>query len=186
MNETIQSILNRRSVRSYQEREVEEEKINTILECGKYAPSAMGRQPWHFTVVTDKNMLKKISDGNKALMLKSDDENRRKQAEDPNFDIFRGAPMVILVSGQKDLKHIVADVANAVENMALAAHSLGLSSCYMAGYRAIFEAPEGQELLSELKLPENHFPFYALALGYGNVDHIEPAPRRENMVTYIR
>lgn len=185
MNETIKSILERRSIRSYDLRPVEKEKIETILKCGQFAPSAMNRQPWHFTVITDRKVLDRISEANRQVFLQSDDEQVRERAKDPGFDNFRGAPMAIFVSGDREAKYAPADCANAVENMALAAYSLGLGSCYIASFRHALERPEGAHLLKELKIPEGYQPLYALSLGYGNETLGERAPRRENTVTYI-
>jgi nitroreductase len=185
MNETIKNILSRRSIRSYEATEVEEEKIAVILVCGEYAPSANNRQPWHFTVITDRSVLDKISAENKKILLISPEESRRRAAEAPNFDSFRGAPMAIIVSGEKDAAYAAADCANAVENMAIAAHSLGLGSCYIASFKIAMERPEGAYLLDELKIPDGYAPLYALALGYGNEVLGERAPRKENSITFI-
>lgn len=185
MNDTIKSILGRRSIRSYEARPVEKDKIELILDCGRFAPSAVNRQPWHFTVVTDRKLLDKISAANRQLLLQSSDEQVRERAKDPNFDTFRGAPMAIFASGHKEAKYAAADCANAIQNMALAAYSLGLGSCYIASFRNATEKPEGAYLLKELKIPENYEPLYALSLGYGNDTLGERAPRRENVITYI-
>ena len=185
MNETIKSILGRRSIRSYESTPVEKEKVEAIVECGLYAPSAMNRQPWHFTVVTDRTLLDRMSAANKKILLQSENERARQLAENPNFDIFRGAPMAIILSGEKGAGYAPADCANAVENMAVAAHSLGLGSCYLGSFKMCLEAPEGKELLEELRIPQDFVPLYALSLGYGNEQLGERAPRREGTVTYI-
>ena len=61
MNETIQTLLTRRSIRSYKPEPVSREALEQIVECGQFAATAMGCQPWHFTVVTDRALLDKIS-----------------------------------------------------------------------------------------------------------------------------
>jgi nitroreductase len=185
MNETIQSILGRRSIRSYESTPVEKEKISIILQCAQYAPSGMNRQPWHFTVITDRRLLDKITAENKKILLESPDEFWRLRAQDPKFDSFRGAPVAIIVSGENGGRYAVADCANAVENMAIAAYSLGLGSCYIASFKHALEHPDGAYLLDELRIPEGYLPLYALALGYGNEVLGERAPRRENTITFI-
>ncbi|MBN2147377.1 MAG: nitroreductase family protein [Anaerolineales bacterium] len=185
MNETIKNILARRSVRSYESTPVEKEKISILLECGRYAPSGMNCQPWHFTVVTNRGILDRISGENKKVMLLSPDEERRLRAQDPKYDSFRGAPMAIIVSGDNAAVYAAADCANAVENMAIAAQSLGISSCYLGSFKVAMLTPEGAFLLDELKIPKGYTPFYALALGYGNEVLGERQPRRENTVTFI-
>jgi len=186
MNETIRSILGRRSIRSYKPTPVEEEKMRIILECGQYAPSAMNRQPWHFTVITDRKVLDKISAENQRVMLKSEAEGPQRAAKDPDFDSFRGAPVAIIVSGDQDAGFAAADCANAVQSMAIAAYSLGLGSCYLASFKIAMEKPEGAYLLDELGIPQGYKPLYALSLGYSNESLGERAPRQENTVTFIR
>jgi nitroreductase len=185
MNETIQTILTRRSIRSYEARSVESEKIELILKCGQFAPSGINRQPWHFTVVTNRKLLDKISGENKKVLLQSPDEATRARAQDPAFDSFRGAPMAIIVSGDTTGRNTMADCANAMENMALAATSLGLGSCYIASFKIAMEQPEGAFLLEELKIPQGYIPMFALALGYGNEVLGERAARKENTITFI-
>ena len=185
MNETINTILSRRSIRSYTSAPVEREKIDIILQCGQFAPSGMNRQSWHFTVVTDRSLLDKISAENKKVLLQSQDEATRARGQDPNFDSFRGAPMAIIVSGDQTGRNTMADCANAVENMALAATALGLGSCYLASFKIAMEQPEGAFLIEELKIPEGYFPMYALSLGYGNEILGPRQPRKENAITFI-
>jgi nitroreductase len=185
MNETIQTILSRRSIRSYTSTPVERDKIDLILQCGLFAPSGMNRQPWHFTVVLDRKLLDKISSENRKVLLQSPDEATRARALDPNFDSFRGAPLAIIVSGDQTGRNTMADCANAVENMALAATALGLGSCYIASFKIAMEQPEGAFLLEELKIPHGYFPMFALALGYGNEVLGPRAARKENAITFI-
>lgn len=186
MNETIRTILARRSMRSYEARPVEEEKLAAILECAQFAPSAMNRQPWHFTVVLNRAMLNKISAENKKVLLASPDENVRQRAQDPNFDSFRGAPMAIIVSGANEASYAACDCANAVENMAIAATSLGLGSCYLGSFKIAMQSPEGAYLLAELGIPEGYTPLYALSIGYGNETLGERAPRKDGTITLIK
>jgi nitroreductase len=185
MNETIRTILSRRSVRSYEPDPVESDKLDLILQCGLFAPSARNRQPWHFTVVRSRALLDQISAANQALLLASTDEAMRQRALEPGFDTFRGSPMAIIVSGDVTAPHALADCANAVENMALAAHSLGLSSCYNASFKLALESPSGEPLLRLLRIPPGYQPLLALSLGYGNEVLGERAARRQGTITYI-
>ncbi len=187
MNETIKSILKRRSVRCYKKTPIERKKIDLILKCGQYAPSGMNCQPWHFTVVTNRKVLDKISAENKRILLKSESEKEKKIASEKDFDNFRGAPMAIIVSGENNAKYALADCANAVENMAIAAYSLGLGSCYLASFKVFLDDPSGHYLLDELKIPKNYTPLYALAIGYEDKTGLrERKSRRENTITFIK
>ena len=185
MNQTIESILNRRSIRKYEARPVEQEKIDLIIQCACFAPSARNLQPWHFTVISRRDVLERISEANRQIMLKSPVEVLRCMAEAPDYNSFRGAPLAIIASGRKDADYATCDCANAVENMALAAYSLGLGSCYLGSFKIALEAPGGDIIQRELGIPEDYRPLYALSIGYGSEILGERQPRAENTVTLI-
>ena len=186
MNETIKNILGRRSIRAYQDRQIPEESLSLILECGQYAATAMGRQPWHFTVVQDREVLNEIVEENRRLILESGNERMIERAKDPNFDNFHHAPTVIIVSADDQATFGAIDCANALQNMAVAAHSLGLGSCYIASFLMAIKGPRGKELLEKLGIPEGYTPISCISVGYSAVEAPEPAPRRENTINYIR
>lgn len=186
MNEVIKTILERRAVRKYEDKPVSREDLELIVECGRYAATGMGLQPWHFTVVTDRKVLDKLNEANKAIMLQ--DPNTPppvlEMVKSGQFDTYRGAPCAVLVSGENTAQNTVADCANAVENMAIAAKSLGLDSCYLASFQVCLNAPTGGALKAELGIPEGYVPNFALAIGYG-AEKPEPAPRREGTVNWL-
>ena len=127
MNEVIKTILQRRAVRKYEDRPVSREDLELIVKCGQYAATGMGIQPWHFTVVTDRAVLDQLNEANKTIMLA--DPNTPAPVLDMirsgQFDTYRGAPCAVLVSGENKEQNTIADCANAVENMAIAAKALG-------------------------------------------------------------
>ena len=84
MNETINNLVNRRSVRSYQNKQIDEEALQQILQAGLYAPSGMGRQPTIMVVIQDEATIKEVSRLNGAVM-------------NSDSDPFYGAPTVIVV-----------------------------------------------------------------------------------------
>ena len=89
MNEVIQNILNRRSWRSYEEKQIKEEELEQIIRCGLWAPSAMNQQSWHFTVVQDKETIQRIRKGCQEMM-------------ETDRDMFYGAPTLVIVTGKQD------------------------------------------------------------------------------------
>jgi len=68
MNETIQTILSRRSVRSYSSEQIKDEELDLILKAGLYAPSAHNQQSWHFTVIQDKEVINKLNKAAKPIL----------------------------------------------------------------------------------------------------------------------
>ena len=175
MNETIKTLLSRRSVRSFEDKPVPKDLVNAIIECGKYAATGGGAQPWHFTVVTNRQWMDDVSKLNKEIYLQSPVERLRIKAQNPEYSDFYKAPMAIIVSGNSPRAQ--ADCANATQNMAVAAASLGLGSCYIASFKACADSEAGKALFSQLPLPEGFEPQFALALGYPKGDAPEAAPR---------
>ena len=94
-------------------------------------------------------------------------------------------PGAIIISGMNDKKYAEVDCANAATIMSVAAHSLGIGSCYIASFRPAFATAEGEKLKKELGIPDDYKPFFALALGYIKEQPSERALRREGTVNYI-
>ena len=160
----LEAIRNRRSIRSYLAKEVEEEKINLILEAGRWAPSASNKQAWHFIVVRDLKIRKKLAEAH------------------PQGRWMDQSPVVIVALGdpEKHPKYHLCDPHNAVQNMLLAAFSLGLATCWM-GVRDASVEPEFREILN---IPENLRVICAVSVGYSNVDRNSSRQPIENIVSW--
>ena len=184
-NPVLETIRARRSIRAYEKKAVPQELIDTLIEAAQLAPTGMGKQPWHFTVVRDRAVLEEINEAQRRLMRASGVAAEIKMADDPGFDCFRGAPVVIFVSGDLACKFHTADCANAVTIMTLAAESLGLGTCYLAGFLRALTGPDGPELVKKLGLPEGYGLEFALSLGYKGEDPAPRVPRKENCVDYL-
>lgn len=148
--DVLEAIQNRRSIRSYLAKEVEEEKVNIILDAGRWAPSASNKQPWHFIIVRDLEIRKNMANVH------------------PHGSWMDQSPVVIVVLGdpEKHPKYHLCDPHNAVQNMLLAAYSLGLSTCWM-GVRDTSAESEFREILD---IPENLRVVCAISVGYSDVD----------------
>lgn len=184
-NPVIETIRERRSIRSYEDRPIPSDVLDLLIELAQLAPTARGLQPWHFTVVRNRAFLTEISEEQRRQMLESGDPDQIERAKDPGFDSFRGAPMAVIFSGDTSCKFHTADCANAVTTMALAAQSLGISSCYLGGFRRGLTGEIGAGLKKRLELPEGYEPEFALALGYKAEEPKPRKPGKENVVNYI-
>lgn len=132
----FESILARRSVRSYTAQTLDDDTIQTLLEAAVHAPTAMHEEPWAFVVVQNRQLLKQLSDRAKPLFI---EEARHRNAHGvkhsfehftrADFDIFYGASTLILVCAKQVSPFVVADCWLATENLMLAAGALGLGSC---------------------------------------------------------
>ena len=186
MNETLKTILNRRSIRKYTQEQIKDEDLQTILEAGEFAPTAMNQQSWHFTVIQNKEMLQKINETCKISFLKSGNKNYEALAKSESFSAFHNAPTLIIVSGDQKAIAPQNDGILALGNMFLAAASLGIGSCWIHATRFLFTTEEGLALKNELGIPENYVFVGSGAFGYKAVEPTAPAPRKEGTVNIIK
>ncbi|MFW5794214.1 MAG: nitroreductase family protein [Bacillota bacterium] len=177
MNKTIEDILNRRSIRSYLDKPIPEEDLKTIVKAAIYAPSAKNKQDWHFTVITNKEVIDQLSD--MAV------EGMKRIGLDPKEDahIFYHAPVVIVISS-KIAGFSGVNVGCAVENIALAAKALGYGSCIIGQTRYMYHKANKIDVDKLLKIPVGYEHDVAICLGYPNEEG-KAKPRKEKIVDYI-
>lgn len=163
MNETLNTILTRRSTRKFLNKPIPEEDLQQIVQAALHAPSGMGRQTWQFTVVKNREKIQTL-----AAAIE-------KELARPGYDIYQ--PEVLLIpSNEKDSPFGREDDACAMENIFLAAHCLGIGSVWINQLQGICDAPAIREILSSFKIPENHTVYGMAALGYAG-DEKEPKER---------
>lgn len=186
MNETIETILNRRSVRVYSDEQIRQEDLELILKAGVYAPSACNSQPWHFTVVQNKELITTLSVESKKEFINSENEYFRKMAENEKYNLFYDAQTIIVVSGETATISPQVDTSAAIQNMLLAAESLNIGTCWIGLVQFLFKSSRGKEYIKKLEIPEGFEPYYAITLGYKKFPDPKPQPRRENTINYIK
>lgn len=174
MNETLKTLLNRRSIRKFKAEQIKDEELNAVLEAGKYAPSGANQQSALFIAVQNKDTIKKISKMNAAVMGKE------------NIDPYYGAPTVILVLADKSKVTPIEDGSIAIGNMCNAAYSLGLGSCWIHRTKQMFETEEGRSLLKEWGVKGDYIGVGSCILGYPDCEQPKAAPRKENFVVIIK
>lgn len=185
MNQTIETILNRRSYRAYQSKQITSDELSAILDCGLNAPSAMNSQSWHFTVIQNKGVIDWMNTQIKELLPQPAKERmiaRNDGKED--FSVFYNAPTVFIVSGLKDDNYSTINCGLATQNMCLAAESLGVGSCIIGFAAFLFNAPQSEQYIRELGISEEYKPLYAVCFGYKNMQAQRP-DRVENKVNII-
>lgn len=182
-NETLRTMRDRRSTRNFHDEQVTAAELEAVLAAGVWAPSAGNRQAWRFTVIQKRDLLARLN--REAKEQAKQHEQLRQLANNEGFNIFHGAPTVILVSGEETAIAIESDCAAATENMLLAAESLGLGACWVNFVLLAFSGRQGQELLRELNLPADYRPYASVALGYRKAAVTEP-PRKPDLINYIK
>ena len=167
-NETMQSILARRSYKMFDGRPIGDEELDTILTAGLYAPTGMNSQPWHFTVIRTKEMLERIGEARKKMPMPAPPPGMKPAGPMPPMgDPMRNAPVLIIVSG-KDAPTAPTDCVLAMENMFIAAASLGIMSGWdHATVKDFFAPGVNDELKAEL-IPEGNTVYAAAFFGYAD------------------
>ncbi len=184
MNEILKTIKNRRSIRSYLPTQIKQDDLNLIIEAGIYAPSGNNDQPWHFTVIQNKEIIKYINDKSKELMVKSQTEWMKNMGSNPKTNLTYNAPTLIIVSGNKSSLSPKTDCSAAIQNMLLAAESLNIGSVWIGLITFFFKL---EDEVKKLGVPEGYEPYYGVALGYKSITKEMIAPKRNlHVVNYIR
>jgi len=169
-NAVINNIMSRSSVRSYTNQRVEQKKIETLIKAAMAAPTAMNKQPWHFIVVTDKQVLNQIAELT------------------PNAAMAAEAPLAIVVCGDlnKAAKDVnkdfwIQDVSAATENILLAANSLGLGAVWTGTWP---REERCEKIAKLLNLPETMIAFSTVVIGYPDGDTSAMDKYKEENVSY--
>lgn len=186
INDTLSVIEQRRSIRRFDVRQVSDDALNAILMAGLFAPSAMNQQKWHFSVVQNKAMLKKMVQITKANKLNSNIPFLIQKAGEADYHTYYHAPTVVIVSGDQQAKFIMFDCAAAAQNIALAATSLGIGTCIMTSAGFLFASEEGRAMKKDLGIPDGYEHVCFIAMGYGQGDPPEAPPRNKEVLNFIR
>ncbi|MGB9840572.1 nitroreductase family protein [Thermovenabulum sp.] len=184
MNEFINLIKTRRSIRRFLPEQIKDEELQTIIDAAIHAPSGHNEQPWHFTVIQNKELLDHFNAVIKKLMSESGVDWISAIGRSEKSHIFHHAPTVIIVSGKKGAYSALVDCSAATQNMLLAAHSMGIGSCWIGLVNFLFKI---KEEVQKLSIPEGYEPFYAIALGYPDPS-FQPRQieRKKDVVNYIK
>lgn len=175
MNETLKVLETRRSCRNFKPDMVEEDKLRAILKAGTYAATGMGKQSPIIIAVTDKAMRDKIME-----------ENRKIGGWEEGFDPFYGAPVILIVLADKNVRTYQYDGSLVMGNLMNAAESLDVASIWIHRAREEFESEFGKKLLADLGIEGDYEGIGHCALGYAAEPAREAAVRKENYVYYVK
>ncbi|MFC1800588.1 nitroreductase family protein, partial [Nanoarchaeota archaeon] len=179
MNNIINTIRTRRSIRAYHDKPVPKETIKQLIDCARHAPSAMNAQPWNFIVIQKKKLIKELSErvkhnGSKYLKLwpltgfisrafwkKTFRHHIRPFMISKHDTIFYNAPCIILITAKPTLNSNL-DCSCAAENLMLAAHSLKLGTCWIGFARFL---DKDRKTYKKLTIPKGHKTIATIILG---------------------
>lgn len=183
-NEVLKNMKQRFSCRKFLDTPVEREKLETIIDAAKFAPSGHNQQSWHFTIITKPE--------ERQLLLDSvgpEPEDFKKLAPPgakwPFPNDFFGAPVVIMISGKPDVPWPLAGPYLAAGNIMNAAQSLGLSATWLTVFsNDVFVTDETAKNRSHF-IPEGNELYGTLVLGYPAVTPTSRPSRRDGVETWL-
>ncbi|MBP1558650.1 MAG: nitroreductase family protein [Oscillospiraceae bacterium] len=168
----MKNLLERRSVRAYTDQMPSHELLEQIVLAGQFAPSGKNLQEWHFVVVENPEVLHRLEE------LLGEELGR------PGYH-FYGAPVIILCANKKGARNAMADCSAALQNMMLAAHDLGLGTCWINQFRDVWGNAKVEAYLAQLGLPEGYEVQCSTIVGYPAQSPAAPA-RKPGTVTYVK
>lgn len=170
-NEVLKAMKERRSIRKYKKEQVRKEQLEAILEAATYAPTGMGMQSPVMVVVQDPEQVRELSRLNARVM-------------GTDGDPFYGAPTVVVVLADSTRNTCVEDGSLVMGSLLLAAHSVGVDSCWIHRAREMFESAEGKELLRKWGLPQTCIGVGNCILGYRDCEYPEAKERKKDYIVY--
>lgn len=183
-NAVLECIKTRRSIRRFKPGQITEEETRLLLEAAAWAPSGGNNQSWLFTAIRSPELLARLNETLRRTFLTwtpdDDYSSKRKakiNAEKENFNYFYHAPTLVVASNLPDYQNAMADCSCAMQNLFLAAHSLGLGTCWINQPRWLRDEPAVRDVLAEAGIPREHVICSAAAVGYP--DQNPPAPARK-------
>lgn len=180
-----ETIMNRRSIRAYKPEQVPQEKLDSIMQCAIYAPSALNRQSWEVRVVQNSELLAAMNNRFVEDAKGKSLQGSAARAQEPGFSVFHGAPTLVIVAHDKSNAYSPVDCGLLAENVLLSAASMDLGTCVIGNMAGLLNNPKNKDLRDKLALPETHDVTFGIALGYSNENPQAPE-RKTDRVKFIK
>jgi nitroreductase len=191
-NEVLDCIRARRSTRNFQEQQIKAAELEALLEAAIWAPSGSNNQSWLFTAIQNQETISRINELLKEGFQRwvPDDDypgklGTKAKAQNKDWHFFYQAPTLIIASNRPHYENAMADCALALENLFLAAQSLGLGSCYINQLHWLQHDPQLREFLAELGIPKEHTICASAVVGY-IAKAASPPPRKDGTIHIIK
>ena len=183
MSDVLTVINERKSVRNYSDQPVKPEDLKVIAESAIWAPNGMNKQAWHFSVVSNPELLDRMRKACRKGMADSNLPFLQERLQNPDYDAFFHAPAVIVISIAED-RLTFFDSGAAAATICLAAKGLGYGSCITASTAFMFEGDP--EIKSALEIPDDYHFACAVSIGIekdGPDDHVRD--RNKEVISYL-
>jgi nitroreductase len=177
----------RRTVRSYTSEAVAREDIQALIDNAILAPNGMNLQPWAFTAVTSRAVMRELNAIVVAILRSAEvqarlSERLKEIVNAPGYDIFYRAPALIVIQADSTVPGAPVDCQLAMENLLLSAHARGLGACYMGFLLLAADVPEVRRLLG---IPEGFRMVAAAIVGRPSVRPEGPPVRNPARVHWV-
>ena len=170
-NSVLDAIRARRSIVRFDSKPVDEEKVEAILEAGRWAPSWLNKQPWRFLVIRDKSLKEKLSQAVPTVFSRG----------------LREAPLciAIVVDPKEDPFHYVEAGAIATQNMALAAQSIGLNTGWIGVFNVENRKKSSEQAVKQiLGIPKDYRVISLLPIGHTGAEIMKPERKEMEQLVY--
>lgn len=173
MNESIRTLMERRSIRKYKKDMPTDEEIRTVIDAGLMAASGKNLQTPIIICLKNREIIERLRKINAEIMGLSEDG-----------DPFYGAPMMLIVLADRSQENYIYDGSLTMGNMMNAAHAIGLGSCWVNRAKEEFEMPEWRGFLKGLGIEGDYEGIGHLILGYPEKENPKALKRKEGRVFF--
>lgn len=188
-NEVISNILSRRSIRKYKSTQIKEKELKTILTCGLYAPNGSNLQSCRLVVLQNPDIMERLNEvirtelASKEIVEGQIMNRGILRARQTNYHFIYHAPTLISAVAPKDYSNSMADCAAALENIQLAAASIGLGTCWSNQAHWLTDSPAVRKIFEKIGMREDEDIFGSVSVGYPDYIAKGAVPRREGRIT---
>lgn len=187
MPEFLNVLRTRRTVRSYRAEPVPRQDLQELVDTAILAPNGMNQQPWTFSVITSREVMAKVNAIVVGILRSPEvqghmNDRMREIVNAPGYDVFYGAPALIVIAADQSVPGAPVDCQLAAANLLLAAHAKGLGACYMGFLLFSAGVPEAQALL---QIPEGHRMVAGAIVGHPDVRPEGPPQRSPARITWV-
>lgn len=181
----LECINTKRSGRSYTDQEITDEVYNELLNLGVKASTGSNEQPWGFVIIKDKEKIDRLNDEIKKYVAENLDnlpyfKQYESWLDNPKMHLLNKSSNLLLIYGNTDSHWNVYDCTLAAGNIMLAAHSMGIGTCWIGFAEDVCNTDEFKK---EHNVPDNYNLVSALTLGYKRRE-LDPPVRKEPKVFY--
>ena len=183
MNETLKTIMERNSCRDFKGAPLTDEQIKTLVDAALAAPSALNNQPWRLVVVKDKALIEELDADGMSVLSASADKAGYERIMARGGKMLYNAPCLVYILGDGS-NWATLDCGILCQNVALAAQSIGLSSCIVGMANVPLTGPRGDEFKKRMGFPDGYEFIIGVLVGAPNTGK-EPHELDHSKVAYV-